>query len=129
MDNNSYKPNGYNCLSPYLVVDQAEQVIDQLKSIFHAEELRRYEDGDGRIVHAELKILDSVLMLSNSTDQYPAKQIMMHLYVPDVHQTFEKVKANGCKIIKEPIQEEGDPDIRAAFYDMAGNYWAIGTQQ
>ena len=129
MNQNSYKPQGYNSLSPYLIVDEAQKLVDLLISIFEAQELRRFEDERGKIAHVELKLDDSILMIADSTPDFPARKVMMHLYVPDVQATFETAISNGCEIIEKPTLREHDPDIRGSFYDFAGNYWAIGTQK
>ncbi|WP_207955371.1 hypothetical protein [Segetibacter sp. 3557_3] len=90
-----YKPKDYNSLSPYLVVDQAQKLVDLLKAVFNATELRRYDHGDGTIAHIELKLDDSVIMMSNSTEQYAANKMMLHMYVPDVFETFNRAIAQG----------------------------------
>jgi PhnB protein len=127
--NTDYKPKNYNSLSPYLIVDDAKKLVALLKTIFQATELRRFDHEDGTIAHVELKLDDSILMISNSTSKYPANTTMLHMYVPDVLKTFNLAIKNGCQMIEKPVKKEGDPDIRGSFYDVAGNYWAIGTQK
>ena len=56
------KPEGYSSVSPYLVIEGAQQVIDFLKEAFGATELRRYDMPDGSILHAEVRIDDTVMM-------------------------------------------------------------------
>jgi uncharacterized glyoxalase superfamily protein PhnB len=124
----NFKPQGYNSLSPYFIVDDCRKMIELLKGIFNAQELRKFENSDGSIMHVELKIDDSVIMLSDSSKMYPANQLLMHVYVPDVHQTFKKAISLGCQPLEDPINKEGDPDIRGSFKDFQGNTWAIGTQ-
>ncbi|WP_130734625.1 VOC family protein [Flavobacterium sp. J27] len=126
---NSYKPENYNSLSPYIIADNAHQLVDLLQIIFNATILRRFDNENGTIAHIELQIDDSILMLSNSTENYKANTTMLHVYVPNVFETFQKAIENGCQIIETPSNKEGDPDVRGSFYDFAGNYWAIGTQQ
>src|SRR3546814_7670259 len=123
-----FKPEGYNSLSPYFVVDEAQRFIDLLKQIFNAKELRRYERPDGSIMHAELQIDDSVLMLGNSTKEYHSNQLLIHLYVPDVDQTFKKAVTLGCDPLQIPKIKDEDPDKRGMFKDFAGKVWAVGTQ-
>lgn len=123
-----YKPKNYNSLSPYLIVDDAQKLVDLLKTIFDATELRRFDHENGTIAHIELALDDSVLMISNSTDDYPANTTILHVYVPNVFKTFNLAIENGCKKIEEPINKEGDPDTRGSFYDFAGNYWSVSTQ-
>lgn len=124
-----YKPENYNSLSPYLIVDEAQKLVDLLKIVFNATILRRFDHENGTIAHIELQIEDSVLMISNSTENYKAHTSMLHVYVPNAMETYQKAIAQGCKSIEVPIRKEGDPDLRGSFYDFAGNYWAIGTQQ
>lgn len=124
----TYKPQSYNSLSPYLIVDHAEKLVEVLSVIFDAEELRRFNHENGTIAHIELKLDDSVLMLSNSTKEYPAQKATLHMYVPDVFKTFQRAVDQGCTVMEAPVNKEGDPDTRGAFLDPAGNYWAVGTQ-
>ena len=124
----NYKPQNYNSLSPYLIVDNAEKLVELLIAIFDGKVLRRFDREDGKIGHIELQLDDSVIMISDSTEDYPAQKAMLHIYVPDVYFTFEKAINSGCELIEKPINKEGDSDTRGSFYDCAGNYWAVSTQ-
>lgn len=124
-----YKPGNYNSLSPYLIVDNAQKLVDLLTVIFNATTLRRFDHGNGKIAHIELRLDDSVIMISDSTENYGANKTMLHIYVPDVFETFDKAIENGCEIIEKPVNKPGDPDTRGSFYDFAGNYWAVSTQR
>ncbi|MBC7888298.1 MAG: VOC family protein [Ferruginibacter sp.] len=121
------KPHNYNSLSPYLIVDNAQNLVDLLKVIFSATELRKFEHENGTIAPIELKLDDSIIMISNSTGN-TAISTMLHIHVPDVFKTFNLVMDNGCEIIEQLVNKPGDPDIRGAFMDFAGNYWAVSTQ-
>lgn len=124
----SFKPRGYNSVSPYLIVDGAQKMIDLLKGIFEATELRRYNNPNGTIMHAEVKIDDSVVMLGDASSAYPANELLLHVYVPDVHKTFRKAIELGCEVIEHPVNKGGDPDTRGSFKDFSGNTWAVSTQ-
>lgn len=126
--NKDFKPAGYNSVSPYFIVNGAQKLIDLLTVIFDARELRRYDRPDGTIMHAEIQIDDSVIMLSDSSDMFPPVQLILHVYVPNVEETFQKAVNAGCKIVELPKSREGDPDRRATFNDFAGNMWSVGTQ-
>jgi uncharacterized glyoxalase superfamily protein PhnB len=126
--NKAFKPMGYNSVSPYFIVNGAQKFIDLMKKIFDANELRRYDMPDGTIMHSEIRIDDSVIMLGDSSEKYPPVPIVMHVYVADVDKTFEKAIEAGCEIIEKPKQQENDPDRRGTFKDFAGNMWSIGTQ-
>jgi len=123
-----YKPDNYNSLSPYLIVNNAQKLVDLLTVLFDAKTLRRFDHKNGKIAHIELQLDDTVIMISDSTESYEANKTMLHIYVPDVFKTFDKAIKNGCEIIEKPINKKGDPDTRGSFYDYAGNYWAISTQ-
>jgi len=123
-----YKPKNYNSLSPYLIIDNAQKLVDLLTSIFDAKTLRRFDHENGKIAHIELQLDDTVIMISDSTENYQANKTMLHIYVPNVFKTFDKAIETGCEIIEKPINKQGDPDTRGSFYDFAGNYWAVSTQ-
>ena len=127
--NKQYKPEGYNSVSPYMVIGGAQKMIDLLKQIFNGQELRKYNKPDGSIMHAEVRIDDSVIMIGDSTDQYPPNKHLLHVYVPDVMKTFDLAIKEGCDPIEKPVQKEGNPDLRGSFRDFAGNEWALSTQQ
>ena len=124
----SFKPANYNSLSPYLILDDAERFIDLMKAIFDAQLLRRYNHEDGTIMHAELMLDDSVIMFSSSSTAYQATTTILHLYVPDVYESFTKAIEMGCESIEAPVIKKGDPDTRGTFRDFAGNLWSVSTQ-
>lgn len=124
----NFKPTGYNSASPYFIVNGAQKFIDLLSQIFDAKELRKYNLPNGSIMHAEIQLDDSVIMLDDSSDKFPPVPIVMHVYVPNVDETFEKAIQAGCEIVEQPKEREGDPDRRATFKDFAGNLWSVGTQ-
>lgn len=122
-----YKPEGYASVSVYLVAHGAQRVIDFLKKTFDAEELRRYEGQNGSIMHAEVRIDDTVVMISDGGGQYPAFPVWLHVYVPDVDATYQRALAAGGVSVQEPVKK-GDPDRRGGVKDPAGNTWWIATQ-
>ena len=124
----NFKPDNYNSVSPYLLVDDAHRMIKFLIDLFDAKVERKYEYPEGKIVHAEVRIDDSIIMLANSTEQYPALQYLMHVYVPDVDATFTKAVDLGCDIIEKPANKNNEPDKRGTFRDFAGNMWSVSTQ-
>lgn len=123
-----FKPGGYNSASPYFIVPDAERFIQLVKDLFNAQELRRFDLPDGSIMHAELMLDDSVIMLGQASEKYPPVPMVMHVYVPDVDAAYKKALELGCESMEAPKQREGDPDRRASFKDYAGNWWSVGTQ-
>ena len=126
--NKKYKPAGYNSLSPYFIVRGAQKMVDLLKYIFNAKELRRYDNPDGSIMHVEVQIYDSVIMIGDSSEKFPPNHHLIHVYVPDVDKTFNTAISAGCQPVQQPKEREGDPDRRGTFTDFAGNEWSIATQ-
>jgi len=123
-----FKPSGYNALSPYFIVDGAQRLIELLKKIFKVEELRRYDNEDGSIMHSEIRIEDTVVMIADSSKIYPANQFLVHVYVEDVDHIFKKAIDNGFEAVEEPVNKGGDIDKRGMFKDFQGNIWAVATQ-
>ena len=126
--NNIYKPKGYNSVSPYFVVNGAQKLIDLLKKVFDAEELRRYDLPNGKIMHAEIRIDDSVIMMGDSSEKYPPNNLLLHIYVPDVHLTIKKAIEAGFESLEKPVKKGDEPDIRGQLKDFQGNIWAVSTQ-
>lgn len=123
-----FKPANYNAVSPYLMVDDATRLIELLTALFGAKVLRRYDKPDGKIMHIEIQIDDSVIMMSDSTSRYPPTYYWMHVYVPDVDATFRRAVELGCEIVDMPDTKDNDPDRRGTFKDFAGNRWSVATQ-
>ncbi len=123
-----FKPEGNNSVSPYLIVDDAQRMIDMLIGIFAGVPLRRFNREDGSIMHAEIKIDDSVIMISRSTSEYPQNNTILHVYVADVDEVYERGIAYGCRGMTKPTVS-GDPDKRDMFRDFADNLWSVSTQQ
>jgi uncharacterized glyoxalase superfamily protein PhnB len=123
----SSKPAGYSSVSPYLVVTGAQRVVDFLKQAFDGTELRRYDRPDGTIMHTEVKIDDTVVMIADASEQFPSYPSSMHVYVPDADDTYRRALAAGGVAIEEPKQRPGDPDRRGGVKDPSGNSWWVST--
>jgi PhnB protein len=127
--NKNYKPKGYNSVSPYFILNGAQTFIEWMEDVFNAKEMRRYSHADGTIMHSEIQIDDSIIMVGDSSQKFPAIRLVMHVYVPNVDKIFQKAIKSGCEVFEEPKESEGDPDRRATFIDYWGNMWSVGTQK
>ena len=123
----SFKPPGYPAVSPYLIAAGAQRVIDFVKQVFGATELRRYDMPDGSIMHAEVRIGESVVMLGDAGDSWPPVPSHLHVYVEDVDATYARALECGATAVQAP-QRKGDSDKRGGVKDPAGNTWWIATQ-
>jgi len=124
----SFKPEGYTTVSPYLITAGAQSVITFVEQAFGARALRRYELPDGSIMHAEVQIGDSVVMLGDSGPEWPAVPAHLHVYVEDVDATYDRALKAGGVSIQAPKRQREDPDRRGGVKDPAGNTWWIATQ-
>jgi uncharacterized glyoxalase superfamily protein PhnB len=122
----SFKPEGYSTVSPYLVVQGAAATIEFLKQVFDATELRRFNQGPERIMHAEVRIGDSVIMLADGNEGWPPIPAHVHVYVRDVDETYRRALAAGAQSVQEPFKRD-DPDRRAGVRDAGGTTWWIAT--
>jgi uncharacterized glyoxalase superfamily protein PhnB len=123
----SYKPDGYTSVSPYLIVDGASATIDFLQRVFAADEIQRFADPAGRIMHAEVRIDDTVVMIADGADGWPPVPSHVHVYVRDVDATYKRALEAGATSVQEPVKKD-DPDKRGGVKDAGGTTWWIGTK-
>ena len=124
---NSYKPENYPSVSPYLIVTNAGAAIDFLIAVFDAVEVRRFADTDGRVMHAEVRLDDTVIMLGDSADQWPAVESHVHVYVPDVDAAYARALQHGATSVQAP-EKKDDDDKRGGVKDPWGTTWWIATR-
>lgn len=122
-----YQPEGYTTVSPYLIVHGAAATIDFLQRVFDATELRRYPNAEGRVMHAEVRIGDSVVMVADAAPQWPALPAHVHVYVPDVDATYRRALEAGAEPVQEPVRKQ-DEDKRGGVKDAGGTTWWIATR-
>lgn len=116
-------PEGYHSVTPSLNVQGAAKLIDFAKRVFGAQETFRMPGPDGAVMHAELKIGDSVVMLGEALREPPTKA-SLYVYVKNVDTTFKQAIAAGATPLSEPSDMFwGDRVGRAR--DAFGNTWGI----
>jgi PhnB protein len=126
--NVKYKPTDYSTVSPYLIVNGAGATIDFLKGVFGAIELRRFPDESGKLMHAEVRIDDTVIMLADpAPPDWPPITSYVHIYVRDVDATYRKALEAGAVSVQEPIKKQ-DADKRGGVRDAGGTTWWIATK-
>ncbi|WP_430787539.1 VOC family protein [Virgibacillus flavescens] len=124
----NWKPEGYNSVSPYLIAKDARAVITFLQKAFDGKELRCYERPDGTIMHAEVKLDDTVVMIGGSSEAGSAAPSHVHMYVQDAMKTYQRALEAGGESVQEPVKKEGEPDQRGGVLDPSGNIWWMSTQ-
>lgn len=125
---NNWKPASYPSMSPYLICRDAERLISFLEAAFDGEVQRRFERPDGSLMHAEVKIDDSIVMIGGGATETTPAPTHIHLYVEDAVAVFARAVEAGAKIIQEPMRKTEDDDLRGGVQDSWGTIWWIATQ-
>ncbi len=121
-------PDGYHSVTPYLTVEGAAKLIDFLVEAFGAEETFRMGPTGGPVMHAEVRIGDSMVMVGDATGAEFAQptRASIHLYVSDVDGVYKKALSAGGTSLREPA-DQFYGDRSAGVSDAFGNQWWIAT--
>jgi Uncharacterized protein conserved in bacteria len=122
-----WKPDLYPSLSPYLICPEAEALIAFLGDVFDGRLLRRFDRPDGSLMHAEVLIDDSVVMIGGGPTEPGARPVHLHVYVQDVETVFARALAAGATAVQEPVRQSED-DFRGGFLDGFGQTWWVASQ-
>jgi PhnB protein len=129
-------PEGYHSITPALIVKNGTKAIEFYKQAFGATERYRMDGPNGKIGHAELKIGDSIIML---TDEFPEMKclspqsiggspVSMFLYVEDVDTIFNKAVSAGSRVL-DPVKDQFWGDRLGRLEDPFGHVWSISTHK
>lgn len=121
-------PDGFQQVIPYLISKDSKALIQFLKSAFAATEIAVHHRPDGGIMHAQMRMYDCVVMLSDSSDENKANQSMLYLYVEDADEVYQSAIAAGATSVCEPM-DAFYGDRSGGVLDPAGNQWWMGTQK
>jgi PhnB protein len=118
---------GFHTITPYIIVPGAAGLIDFMKKAFDATEMFRVaRPGTSLIMHAEVRIGDSMVELADATDQYPPSSASIHLYVKDVDRIYSQAIEAGAKSLHGVVnQPYGDRE--GSVEDPTGTHWHIAT--
>ncbi len=127
-------PKGYHTLTPYLVVNDGNRAIEFYKQAFGATETVRMGGPGGKIGHAELKIGDSMMMLSDEMPGSPNRSpqslggspVSVFMYVENVDSVFDQAIKSGAKADMPP-QDMFWGDRFGSLTDPFGHQWALAT--
>lgn len=129
-------PDGYHTVTPYLVVNDAARAIDFYQRAFGAKEVMRMNGPQGKIGHAELKIGDSTIMLSDEMPQAGGRSpqslggstVGIFLYVKDVDSAFNQAVGAGARADKPPADMFWG-DRYGKLTDPFGHQWSLATHK
>lgn len=118
-------PEGYHTVCPYIVVSGVGKLIDFVKQVFGATERYVSRRPDGTVMHAEVMIGDSIVMMGEGANikSFPA---MLHLYMEDCDAVYRRAIEAGAKSVREPADQPYG-DRSAGVEDAFGNQWYIAT--
>jgi PhnB protein len=120
-------PRGYHSVTPYLIVEEAPKLIQFMRQAFDAQGGESIKGPDGRIMHAEMNIGDSVVMLADATPKYGPIASHLYVYIENVDRTFKRALESGATSVQEPANQFYG-DRTAGFKDPTGNYWWIAQR-
>lgn len=128
-------PKGYHSVTPAIIVRDAAKAIDLYKEAFGAEELDRMEGPDGSIMHAEIRIGDSRIMLGEENPAWGTKSPQtlggvhgsLHIYVDDADAALARAVAAGCEV-RAPMEDAFWGDRYGKVTDPFGHEWGIATR-
>ena len=127
-------PDGYHTLTPFLTVRDAARAIEFYKQAFGAEERGVAKDPDGKVMHAELKIGDSIIMLGDEYPEFGALSpqsiggsgMGLHIYLDGVDAAFDRAVKAGAQV-EMPVMDQFWGDRYGKLTDPFGHKWSIGT--
>jgi PhnB protein len=131
-------PEGFHTVTPHLILDNTAQAIDWYKKALGAEEKAKSAGPDGKIIHAELQIGDSRIMLNDamaggkSAKALGGSPISMWVYVPDCDTVFKRAVSAGAHVAPGPMGQLTDQfwgDRSGTFTDPFGYQWTIATHK
>jgi PhnB protein len=120
-------PDEFHTVTPYLIADGAEKVIGFMQKAFGAEATHEpTRRPDGKIMHATVKIGDSMVMIADSSEHVKAVPATLYLYVPNVDASYQQALKAGATSVMEPA-DQFYGDRSGGVKDAAGNSWFFGT--
>jgi len=121
-------PEGFHTVTPYLLVSGVPKLIEFLKKAFAAEVTEYLAMPDGVVMHAEVKIGDSIIMMGDPRGTCTPTLTSLYLYVPDCDAVYKRAIQAGATSTMEPA-DQFYGDRNAGVKDPLGNTWWIATHK
>ncbi|MGI9351957.1 MAG: VOC family protein [Rhizobiaceae bacterium] len=128
MANTQNTPEGYCSVTPYFTVENADHLMEFLKTVFGASVVKENRYPDNRIQHARMLVGDSIIMMNESSETYPVNVSQMHLFVDDCDSIYDAALRSGAISLMEP-NDRPHGDRMAGIKDPCGNIWWIATHR
>lgn len=129
-------PEGFHSITPHLVCEGAADALAFYQRAFGAVEVGRMDGPDGKIMHAEMRIGNSMIMLADAFPEYGSRgpralqgtPVTIHLYVEDADAVWERALAAGATV-QMPLEDAFWGDRYGQVVDPYGHQWSIATHQ
>lgn len=119
-------PEGFHTITPYLIVDDANKVIEFLEKTFDAKTEEKLLRKDGSVANAGVLVGNSFVMMADAREEFKAQPAMLYVYVEDTDATYKKaLEAGGTSVMEPADMFYGDRN--AGVVDPCGNSWWIAT--
>jgi PhnB protein len=129
-------PDGYHTVTPYLVIKDAAKALEFYKEAFGATEQVRMPTPDGKVMHAEIRIGDSQIMLADECPDWNAlspltlggTSVSIMLYVEDVDSVVNRAVTGGATV-SMPVADQFWGDRMGTIVDPFGHKWSVATNK
>ena len=129
-----YKPAGYQSVTPYLTLRDARSALDFYARAFGAQQVLKLDMPDGSIAHAEIRIGDSILMMSEENPDWGNRSpqalngspVQLMIYLPDADAAFARALAAGATEVR-PVEDQFYGDRAGVLKDPYGYQWTLAT--
>ena len=121
-------PNDHQSVVPYPIIKGVPALIEFLKATFDAEEVHRMKQDDGAVMHAQVKVGDTTMMMGEAGESYDPRPISLYVYVEDVDRTYQRALKAGAVSVAEP-SDQFYGDRTGSVKDPVGNIWWIASRR
>ena len=127
-------PEGYHTITPHLIVRDAARAIEFYKEAFGAKDRGVMKGPDGKVMHAELQIGDSIFMLADEMPEFGSRSPQsiggsptgLHIYTDNVDAAFDRAVKAGAQV-EMPVMEQFWGDRYGKLKDPFGHSWSVAT--
>jgi uncharacterized glyoxalase superfamily protein PhnB len=117
------RPDGFHAVTPYLIVDDARKLIAFTQAVFDATLCYVHELPDGRVMHSQIIIGDSILWLADSNPKWPSRSFMLYIYVEDVDAVYQRALDAGATSVQPPGNQFYGDRSCGVEVPGAGQWW------
>ena len=120
-------PKDCHSITPYLLVPDVSRLIEFLKRAFGGVERAKITRPNGTVLHAQVRVGDSLVMIGEPQPPWKPKPCMLYLYVRDIDATYKRAVKAGARSVVKPV-DAFYGDRHACVRDVADNVWWIATR-